>query len=205
MNKKLKFVEILKNGLQIGIKNAVPLIGASILWALTCWIPYLNVGTTIAMFFGLPTAMGKGNAVSPMEIFNAKYRKQMGEFFLVTAFMGVGIYIGFAFGGIPGYVILFTWMLAPFLVLDKGVNPIEALQQSNDLMVGNKWQVFFATLVLGLVIYFPILIAFLIAGLIGHWSVMILAFLFAMVLAIVGMASGIGIQAYIYSQLVAEE
>ena len=50
MEKKLAFNQILSEGMQIGLKNIASVLGAVILWILTLWIPYLNVGTTIALF-----------------------------------------------------------------------------------------------------------------------------------------------------------
>src|SRR4051812_44524484 len=113
---------IVKNGLQTGLKNAASLLGAGVLWALTIWIPYLNVRTTIGVV-GLIAAMSKGEVISPTAIFRPEYRKQMGEFFLVQAFISVGVTIGLTFMVVPGIIIALSWGLAPLLVIDQGVNP----------------------------------------------------------------------------------
>ena len=48
-----------EEGIGLGIKNAVSMLGATVLWLLTIWIPYLNVGTTISMnTFPLLNSMG---------------------------------------------------------------------------------------------------------------------------------------------------
>ena len=47
--KKLDFGETLKDSVAIGVKNAPSVIAAVALWLITIWIPYLNVGTTIAI------------------------------------------------------------------------------------------------------------------------------------------------------------
>jgi uncharacterized membrane protein len=133
---------IIQNGALTGLKNAASLLGAVALWLLTLWIPYLNVGTTIGLL-GLVAAMSRGDVISPTEIFRADYRKQMGEFFLVQAFLSVGITIGFAFLVIPGIVIAISWSLAPLLVIDRSMNPTQALQESNNLTSGKKWTMFF--------------------------------------------------------------
>lgn len=46
--KKLDFAETLKDSIEIGVKNAPSIVVAVILWLVTIWIPYLNIGTTIA-------------------------------------------------------------------------------------------------------------------------------------------------------------
>lgn len=47
--KKLDFAETLKDSIEIGVKNAPPIVVAVTLWLVTIWIPYLNIGTTIAL------------------------------------------------------------------------------------------------------------------------------------------------------------
>src|SRR5688572_11645273 len=131
MNPELTVGGIIQNGLLTGLKNATALLGAVALWLLTIWIPYLNVGTTIGLI-GLVAAMSKGEVISPTEIFKPQYRERMGEFFLVVAFLGVGVLIGFLFIGVPGIVIGLSWMFAPLLVVDQGINPSEALTRSNE-------------------------------------------------------------------------
>lgn len=46
--KKLDFAETLKDSIEIGVKNAPSIVVAVTLWLVTIWIPYLNIGTTIA-------------------------------------------------------------------------------------------------------------------------------------------------------------
>lgn len=62
--KKLDFGETLKDSVAIGVKNAPSVIAAVALWLITIWIPYLNVGTTIAITL-LPTQLAKGEIVIP--------------------------------------------------------------------------------------------------------------------------------------------
>ena len=61
--KKLDFGETLKDSVAIGVKNAPSVIAAVALWLITIWIPYLNVGTTIAITL-LPTQLAKGEIVN---------------------------------------------------------------------------------------------------------------------------------------------
>jgi hypothetical protein len=135
------------NAFKNGLRNVLPLVANTALWALTLWIPYLNVGTTIGLV-SLPAKMSRGEMLSPVEIFDRKYRRQMGEFFLVLAFMVMGTLAGYLFGIIPGIVIQFAWMLAPLLVIDRSVNPSAALQASNNLTYGKKWTIFFGILLI---------------------------------------------------------
>lgn len=187
---------IIRNGYATGIKNAASLVGAVLLWSLTCWIPYLNVGTTIGLL-GLIAAMSKGDVIRPTAIFRAEYRKQMGEFFLVAAFIGMGVVVGGLFLLIPGIVIGLSWSLAPLLVIDRGMNPTEALQKSNDLTAGRKWTIllgnFLATLT-------AIVAAGVLASLGGQVHFM-LGGLLGFVGAIVAGAIAMGSRAYVYGVL----
>lgn len=62
--KKITVTGVLSEGIGLGIKNAVSMLGATVLWLLTIWIPYLNVGTTIAMAT-IPIELSKGKVISP--------------------------------------------------------------------------------------------------------------------------------------------
>src|SRR5208337_4271720 len=149
---KLTIEGIFKESIQIGLKNALAVIVNGILWVLTIWIPYLNIGTTIGLI-SLVAKMGKDEGLKMTEIFNPEYRKYMGEFFLEKSFSAFGVFIGFLFFIIPGIVIAIAWSLAPLLVLDKGVDPIAALKQSNELTYGHKWTMFLGQFLLMLVLF----------------------------------------------------
>lgn len=189
---------VLGGGIKTGLKNAPSLVGALLLWILTVWIPYLNVGTTIGLT-GIIAAMSRGQVVSPTEIFNRNYRKQMGEFFLVNAFMLMGVYAGLIFMIIPGLVIAIAWGLAPLLVVDKGLNPTEAIQTSNDLTYGKKWTIFGGMFVLA-IISMPVIGVLVYVGLQIHE---VLGAILALVGYIVYFAMLVGAQAYVYGTLTA--
>lgn len=78
MEEKLQFVPSLKDAFAIGVKNLVPIVLSVLLWLVTVWIPYVNVGTTIALAT-LPVKLSKGEMISPMFIFDSEYRHCMGE------------------------------------------------------------------------------------------------------------------------------
>lgn len=189
---KIDFVDALKTSFTWGIKNLPSILGSVILWILTIWIPYINVGTTIAIM-SLPLEISKGKVVSPTHIFNKKYRQYMGEVFLLIPLMSLGIAIGVVFLIIPGIIIGIAWSLSVFLLLGKGMNPAEALTMSNKYTNGNKWSMFLANffIVLGLGIVFWILSLIPVVG----------AILGALV-AIACSPMFISMQAYFYKRLV---
>ncbi|HPB83069.1 MAG TPA: hypothetical protein PK200_13605, partial [Spirochaetota bacterium] len=96
---------LIQNAFQRGIKYFVPVFLNSIFWILTIWIPYLNVGTTIGLMVGVVAKMSRDEEVSITEIFDAKYRKNMGEFFLVIGLVNAGVMVGFMFMFVPATVI----------------------------------------------------------------------------------------------------
>ena len=151
--KKLDFGETLKDSVAIGVKNAPSVIAAVALWLITIWIPYLNVGTTIAITL-LPTQLAKGEIVNPLGIFDSKYRRYMGEYLITAGLMVIPIYIAFVFIGvlfmvIPGIVLSIAWTLSYYFLIEKGKNPIQAIKASNDATYGSKWTMFFVSLVVG--------------------------------------------------------
>jgi len=148
---KINFVEALTTSITWGLKNLPSIIGAVILWGLTCWIPYLNIGTTIALIT-IPIEISKGKVISPTFIFDSKYRKYMGEFFLHNGLKFQAMMLGYALFIIPGVIIGLAWSMSNFLLIDKGMNPMEALSKSNKATDGNKANMFLAMLVIGVII-----------------------------------------------------
>jgi uncharacterized membrane protein len=190
----LSLGDVLTNGFAIGLKNALSLIGASILWILTIWIPYLNVGTTIGLFT-MPVAMSKGKIVSPTEIFDGKYRQYMGEFFLLLGLRSLMTIPGYLFMYIPGIVMSLTYSMGVYIVLDKHIEPSKALSMSNKMTYGNKWTIFLSRLS----VYAPFLLFGLILrvapSLFGVVGFLIFIYMIVMIPIM------LGIDAYIYSQL----
>lgn len=193
--KKISVMNVLSEGISLGVKNSVSLLVATVLWIVTIWIPYLNVGTTIAMTT-IPIELSKGKVISPVFIFDSKYRKFMGEYFTLLGLMAMAIIPAFFFMVIPAIVISIGWSLAIYILLDKGVAPGEAMVQSNKATYGYKWTIFGVQFVLGLI--YGILSA--IFGLIP-----ILGVLLMLCLVIAYVIISMGCTAVIYRNLVVEE
>ena len=191
MENKVQLSVIFSEGFANGMKNLPSLLGALVLWILTIWIPYVNVGTTIAICT-LPILMSKGVVFSPLDIFNKKYYRYMGEFFLTYGLLFMGVMTGFFFFFIPAIVISIAWSLAIYLVLDKGLNAAEALRVSNKLTYGNKWTLFAVQLILGI----GVSILFSIFSLIPFIS-----WLLILCLVVAFMAISLGCSASIYGTL----
>ena len=56
---KLQVIPTIKEGILYGLKNIPSLLGMVVLYVLTVWIPYLNVGTTIGLYKAV-IKMGRG-------------------------------------------------------------------------------------------------------------------------------------------------
>ncbi len=149
MKKKLQILSVLSEGFSLGLKNCLSILGAIVLWILTIWVPYINVGTTIAIC-SIPVALAQGKTVSPLFIFESKYRKMMGEVILLFALELLAIVLLVFCGIIPAIVVSIAWGLGIYLVIDKGMSPTEALTRSNTLTYGNKWRIFAISLILGI-------------------------------------------------------
>jgi len=190
--KKLDIIATIKDGISIGMSNMVPIFVNVLLWALTCWIPYLNVGTTIGLWVGIVSKASRGEAIPMTEIFDSKYRKYMGEYFITSGLVGIGVFAGFLFVIIPGIVICIAWSLAQLLVIDKGKNPSEAIILSNEYTYGNKGRMFWIYILVSLASFIVMLILALIpvvGGFLGFVVSILMMFVF------------IGLQASIYKQL----
>ncbi len=189
MEKKLNFTDILTQAFSLGLKNLFPVIGCIILWLLTIWIPYVNVGTTIAIIT-LPAAISKGETINPLKIFAKSNYRPMGEFFLASGLRSLIISFAFIFLIIPGIVMQIAYTLTILLVVDKGKGASEALRLSNRATFGHKWTILFWLLFYGIVL---IAIPIWILGLI--WNP--LSVIWIIVISVVGL----GGKAYIYGTL----
>ena len=185
--------DIITNAIQIGLRNMANLVGAVILWLVTIWIPYLNVGTTIGIY-NLVLAMSRDEPFTPTDIFDPKYRKYMGEFFLLMGFMGFGVLIGLYFFIIPGLVISIAWGLAIYIMFDKDTSPLEAIKLSNEITYGEKWTIFLGTFALVIVLYVALAIVYWIFSEIT----VILGFLVILVGYVAIISIVLGAYAYIY-------
>ena len=204
MDKRINIMATIKDGLAIALVNFVSLILVTVLYLVTIWIPYLNVGTTIAMC-SLPAEMAKGGAINPLFIFDDKYRKNMGEFFILMALMTGAISVGFMFMGIPGLVISVAWNFATVLFVDKDMSALDCLRESNRLTYGNKWRIFGAEFLMGLALG---VICGIISGLFGigdiNW-LQAIGTILSVILIIFMVPAIYGVEASIYRQLTTGE
>jgi len=189
---KLEIMGTIKEGIEIGIKNIGPILVNVLLWVLTCWIPYLNVGTTIGLAIGIVSKASKGESIPYTEIFDSKYRKYMGEYFLTCGLVTLGVLVGFVFFIIPGYVIAIAWLFAPMLAIDKGKNPAEAITISNNITYGNKWRIFGILFLVGLVVGVA-------AAILG--KIPAIGYFLTFIVTLFAIFVFIGIQASLYKQL----
>lgn len=197
--KKLDILEVLKESLSLALKNILSLIGAVLLWIITIWIPYINVGTTIAIMT-IPLELSKGQIISPTFVFDSKYRKRMGEVFILWALIYAAVIAGMLFLFIPGIVISFAFSMAIYILLDRGVNPLQAIKLSNDYTYGNKWRMFFIGLLAGLTIG---VISGVLTFIFGRF--IILNAIIAMVLMLISTSWSLSINAIFYRELVGDE
>lgn len=195
--KKLDFSETLKDAIAIGVKNAPSVIAAVVLWLVTIWIPYINIGTTIAITL-LPIELAKGNVINPMGIFDAKYRRYMGEFFITWGLMIFPMIIAFLFMFIPGIVLSLSWALAFYYLIDKGKNPMQAIKASNDATYGSKWTMFFVVLVFVVCMYVLLFVFGAICSAIGSGF---LTFLVMFILMVVFWSISMAVNASFWRQL----
>ena len=191
MDNNLTIEGIIKDGVAIGLKNFFSILGVVVLWVLTIWIPYINVGTTIAVTT-LPMGLSKGKVMSPLEIFDPKYRVKMGEFFVTTGLKMLAIVPAYLFLVVPAIILSLSWSLAMYLVIGHDKNPSEALTESNNLTDGHKWTMFFGNLIL--------VVAFMIVFYLFNLITPILG----LIVMLVFMPIMLGARTHIYKKLVLE-
>ena len=148
---KLDIGDTLIDGLNISLKNIGPILVNLLLWVLTIWIPYINVGTTIGMFSGIVIKASREETISYTEIFNPRYRKYMGDYFLTVGLIFMGVLIGVIFLIVPGIILSIAWGFALLFVVDKEKNPMDAIKLSHDITYGYKGRIFLISLILSVI------------------------------------------------------
>ncbi len=174
MEKKITFMGVLTEGFGISLKNVVPLILSCLLWIVTIWIPYINVGTTIAIST-IPLELSRGRVINPLFIFDAKYRQFMGEYFILMGLMGIAMAAASVFFFFPAVVIGVAWSLAVLLMLDRKISPLEAIMESNKCTYGYKWLIFGIGLAVGVAGLIALIIAMLIPFIGGILAIAVMA------------------------------
>jgi hypothetical protein len=159
------------------------------------------VGTTIGLMAGIVSKASRGEAIPMTEIFDPKYRKYMGEFFLTSGLIGVGVCIGAIFALIPGIVIALAWSLAILLVVDKGKNPTEAITLSNNCTYGYKAKMFGIYFLVCLLFIVVLMIVFGIGAAANNDVIMIITSFIGILAMVFEVFVFIGLQASIYKQL----
>lgn len=180
---KLDIMKTIRDGVQYGLKNFFPLLLMLILYILTFWIPYLNVGTTIGIYKAV-IGIGRGETIDPVSIFSRDNFKNLGNFFLLMGFINIGTVAAAAFMLFPAIILSIAWSFALYFLIDKHVSPLKALQLSYDSTFGNKWRIFFVGILCGLFIAIICLVLGLIPK-VGPFLAVIVCFLCAAILVAV--------------------
>ncbi len=195
--KTLDFGQTLQDAFVVGVKNAPSVFAAFLLWLVTIWIPYINVGTTIALAL-LPVELAKGGVYNPLDIFDSKWRRYMGEFFMTAGLQIFPLLISFLFLYIPGIVLSIAWSLSFYFLIEKDKNPVQAIKASNDATYGSKWMIFLASLVIGLFLMVVWGILLGCCTLVGSQALSIIVLILCVILAF---AVGTAASASIWNQL----
>lgn len=195
--KTLNFGDTIKDSFEIGIKNAPSIVLATILWLVTIWVPYINLGTTIALSL-IPMELAKGNVINPLGIFDSKYRRYMGEYLIASALMSVGIIVAMCFMFVPAIVLSVAWTLTYYFMFEKGKNPIQAIKASNDATYGSKWTMFGVMLVVGIIL--GVLFG-LIGGIMSVIDVELLTVLVMLIIFVISISVFMAVSASFWKQL----
>ncbi|WP_418991174.1 hypothetical protein [Alistipes sp.] len=195
--KKLDFSLTLQDAISIGVKNAPSIVVAVALFLVTIWIPYINIGTYIAITL-LPTQLAKGEVINPLSIFDSKYRRYMGEFLITWGLMIFPLLIAFLFLYIPGIVLSLSWALAFYFLIEKGKNPIQAIKASNDATYGSKWTMFAVILLFAVA---AMIVAGVFSAICGAINVGFITFVVMFAVIVVIFSVGMAINASIWKQL----
>ena len=185
---KLEVIPTLTEAVKLGLANIVPLILTVILYVLTVWIPWLNVGTTIGLYKVI-IAMSEGRSIDPTSIFAKENFTDLGNFFLLLGFLSIGITAATCFMLVPGIIMSIAWGFATLLLIDKKLRPVKAMALSDKATFGNKWNIFLVLLLLSVVLS-------IVSGIFA--LIPKVGFIFVFLVSILGAAVAVAVDAVIY-------
>jgi len=200
----LSFGDILSYAFRWGLGQYFRVLLMLVLWVVTLWIPYVNVGTTIAITAGAPILLSRGQRIDPTFIFDRRYRGVVAEWLVLLALLSSAILLGLVFLVIPGIVLAFGWVLAPLLLVDRGSGVLESLRQSWQATMGEKWTLFFGWLAVYLLYVIPAGLLYAVLRLLLPEGAAVTDLILGLytVLAYAGLAAvDIGYTAYVYAVL----
>jgi len=99
------------------------------------------------------------------------------KFFATSILASVAVVVGLFLLVVPGLIAMVLFMFSTFLVIDRGLGPIDALKESMELTKGNRWPLFGFILLCMLIILVGVLA--LGVGLLVAVPIVGLAFVFA--------------------------
>lgn len=91
------------------------------------------------------------------DLFSLQHDRWISFAFVITI-KGFGILLGLLCFIVPGIYLIIRWMFAEYLIVDKGLRPIEALRESSKMTEGVKWALLgylllgFLIMLLGLIV-----------------------------------------------------
>lgn len=125
----------------IATRHAPSIIAAVILFLLTLWVPYVNLGTLIALTL-LPMRLARDERIEASSIFRSEYRRRMGDFLLTAALKLAALTLGTALLVIPGIVLALAWKPAYWCLAEHNKSPLEAIRAAEAATRGSKWRLF---------------------------------------------------------------
>lgn len=141
MKTELSVSKVLSDGFRGFKENFLQVFLTYLLYIITCWIPYLNVGTSIAIAV-LPAKIAAGERIECTYIFDKRWFKFMGQYFILQGIMAIALIVAALFMLVPAIVMYLAWMFATLLLVTKDMNAVDALKESNAATFGNKWRLF---------------------------------------------------------------
>tara|TARA_Y100001970_G_C14090116_1_gene779551 strand:+ start:165 stop:1160 length:996 start_codon:yes stop_codon:yes gene_type:complete len=161
----LSVSNIFRKSFEINKKHQLKVLATYLLWLLTIWIPYINIGTTI----GLKTMVVKitnNEDFSPLDIFKVEHRAYFGEFLLLSFMFYAITLFGTIFFIFTGIIIQHALSQIFYLGIDKKYNFADCFKISYKITFGEKVSIFLVRLSYLVPYIIAILISFTLYGII---------------------------------------
>jgi uncharacterized membrane protein len=99
-----------------------------------------TVGTVVITMGMLAFFLRAHDSVESVQIADAWHPKGFWKFLALLILLYIIFIVGFILFIVPGIIAILMFMFAPYLAVDKGLGPIEALKESARITTGHKWR-----------------------------------------------------------------
>ena len=108
----------------------------------------VNIGLSTLLSMGFTAVVIRAHdMLESVDVNDLWHPRPFWKFLAVELLVGLIVLVGFVLLIVPGVIAILAYMFVQYLVIDKGLGPIEALKESARITRGSRWELLFLLLI----------------------------------------------------------